>query len=801
MLDEPKTDLRTSLRSGALATVLACVVTRAVVNHDPFPWWAEDATVLAIPSTGLFPLGSIFLSLVTILAAALVCLTGPTERSGIVRDRLLQTVLLVAGAMGVMAHASMIGGGSLDNLVIGLGWLAAMCAGVAACSVRDNPKLFRMTICTLLGGLAMIAVKAGVQTFIEHPATVASFRANKEAFFAARGWSVGSPMAKSFEHRLLQPDATAWFGLSNIVSTLGAAASVASLGLLLATRRAGAGLMLAVGLALLVLGGSKGGYAAAVLGTFTLAAVVVVPGWNRPALTRALTWLPLVAILSITAAVIVRGLLGEQLGERSILFRAHYLEASARIFASHPLIGTGPDGYQAAYMLAKNPLSPEEISSPHNVLLDFACTLGLPGVAWGLLWLVWVLRLGPALLVNDPDRDDTDAVNVRDEIRPIFLIFAAATVLGTMCELATATPESALIRFGGLFAATTLAALLLPLVARAAAGPALATGGVVLAMLGLLDMAPINTGSAAWYAMLLAGSGAAATSMPFARVLRLGRTDSQRAGRVLWLTTVAGAIVLVAWAAPGVARWQNNLRDAFDIVTPSSRLRAEIDDLFSGRNTDADARQQLAEHLAEIGIDVQNTPGPEIVRRVEDQRLRAALDALPSLQLASADQPSHHLTREAACRLQLQIATWLKERGETKAALEAASNALALTVMLSTNRPHSASTFAWRATVIEAVADIRSDPPHLWVPMVERTLEAAANADPCGIQHPARLAALLSKHGQPVEAAKWAQRALDLSANTRLDPSGTRTLPPERVAELKKIIESGVLPIKTQPPG
>jgi hypothetical protein len=106
------------------------------------------------------------------------------------------------------------------------------------------------------------------------------------------------------------------------------------------------------------------------------------------------------------------------------------------------------------------------------------------------------------------------------------------------------------------------------------------------------------------------------------------------------------------------------------------------------------------------------------------------MDALPLLQLASADQPSHHQTREAACRLQLQVATWLQERGETIAAREAASDALALTVMLSTNRPHTASTFAWRATVIEAVAGIHNEPPHLWVPRVERTLEAAAHADP-----------------------------------------------------------------------
>ncbi len=786
-----------------MAVVLACVLTRGAVTHDPFPWWAEDATVLAVPSTGLFPLGSILLSLLTILSAGVVCVASPSGSGRVAGGRMLQTLLLLIGSIGVAAHAVMLGGGSLDNLVIGLGWISALSAGVAACSISDHPRLVRMTVGTLLAGLAMIAIKAGVQTYVEHPGTVASFRANKEAFFAARGWSIGSPMARAFEHRLLQSDATAWFGLSNIVSTFGAAATVASAGILLGTRRLGAALSLAVGLVLLVLGGSKGGYAAAALGTGVLVAGLLVPRFVRGRFAKLLVWLPLVAILGVTIAVVARGVFGEQFGERSILFRAYYLEASSRIFSDHLPWGTGPDGYQAAYMLAKNPLSPEEISSPHHVMFDFACTLGLPGVAWGLLWLVWVLRLGPALVGRDPASDPVDAepVDVREEVRPIFLVFAAVTVVGTLCELATATPESALVRFGGLFAATAIAALLLPLLSRAASGPALAAGGVVLAMLGLLDMAPINAGSAGWYAMLLAGAGAAGSSLPFIRTIRLGHAEAERAGRVLWLFLLAGSTILVARTAPGVSRWQTNLREAFETISPSSRLRSEIDDVFSGRTTDPDARQALAEKLGAFGIDVQTTPGAEIARRVEELRLRAAIECLPSLQLASADQPSHHATREAACRLQLQIATWHHERGETKLALEAANNALALTVVLSTNRPLSASTFAWRATVVEAVAGITSEPPHLWVPMAVAAMEAAAAADPNGIQHPCRLADLLSSHGQPARAADWARKALDLSSNSRLDPSGIRTLSEERVASLKKIIEASEQPTKTRPPG
>jgi hypothetical protein len=798
--DEAKTDaradLKASLRTAATAVLIACIIARGIVTHDPFPWWAEDATIMAVPSSGLFPLGSIILSTLTVLAASVVGMTSPGDLG-----RLIQTALLLIGAMGAAGHAALFGGGSLDNLVIGFSWIAAMSAGVAACAIRDNPRLLRMTLASLLGALAIIAAKAAVQTCLEHPATVAAFKANKEAFFAARGWTPDSAMAKSFEHRLLQPDATAWFGLSNIVATFGAAASVAGLGLLIASRRLGAVLILACGVTLLILGGSKGGYAAAILS----AGVLLITRSARPPLLRALRWVPPLAVACVLLAIFARGAIGESLGERSLLFRAFYSEASLRILADSLPWGTGPDGFQAAYMLAKNPLSPEEISSPHNVLLDFACTLGLPGLAWALLWLAWVLRLGPALAETQPEPHDESApdpkpVSTREEIRPIFLILAAATVFATILELATATPESALVRFAGLFAALAVAAAVLPLLANPS-GPALAACGIVLAILGLIDMAPINPGSAGWYAMLLASCGIGAAKVPFMPVLKTTVVEAARSARVLWLATSLGALALVLWTAPAVARWQTNLREAFEAVAPVARVRADLDAAFSSpRPPDPETQQLISQGLREIGISAETAAGPELLRQLDQRRLQAAIEALPALQLASADQPAHLLTREAASRLQLQIATWLNERGDTKQALEAASNALALTNPLSTRKFVSASNLSWRATVIQAACTLRQDPPHLWVPQVTRALEAAAAADPYGIQHPARLAQLLAEHGNPTQAADWARKALRLSENTRLDPSGTRTLPPDRVKALQKIAEGTPDPIKSQPP-
>jgi hypothetical protein len=800
-LDHDATAARRALSRSLLALTLACAISRGVVGHDPFPYWAEDPTILAVPSAALLPVGSVLLSVVAIIAAGLsLGVRPPAANTG--RWPLAEPVLFLVGFLGVLAHALAIQGGSLDNLQTGLMWAAAFASGSAASAARHDPIARRMVLASLLAGLVLVAGKCLVQVFVEHPATLATFEATKEEVFAARGWAPDSPQAKAFEHRLRQPDATAWFGLSNVVATFGAFACVAVLGLWLRTliktpqgtaERPSAFPPLALFLftlaaaSLLYLGGSKGGYAAAAAGAALLILPLVAPS------LRLWRWLPLLSVVAVFAALAVRGLLGESFGERSLLFRAFYAEASARILLHNLPWGTGPDAYRDAYMLFKNPLSPEEVTSPHNIVLDMLCTLGVAGVAWAGLWLVWVHRLGRGLAAPSTVIDSANmASDVRREIRPIFLLFAAATLLGAFVELPAATPESALIRFGGLFLATLLAAGLLPWLDRPAASPALAAAGISLALLGMIDMAPINPGSAAWYAMILAVAAPPSTarepvSQPSPATLRL------------WWFAPALAAAAGLSALPSLLRWQADLKDAFDVVAVPSRLRAETELLVRTPNAPAAEVADLRARLAEHGI-AWPPSGPEIF---EPLRLLAMQRALPALQVAAADQPTHNLTREAASRLQLQIATLLNAQGQRQPALEAAAAALAAAVPLATGRPPSASTLAWQATVMEQASLLRNDPPHLWVPLAQSLLESAAAADPHSHVHPKRVAELLARQSRPAEAAAWAKRALALNENNRLDPSGTRTLTHADLAALNAIIKAGERedPIKTRPPG
>ncbi|HQR39835.1 MAG TPA: hypothetical protein PLF26_15715, partial [Blastocatellia bacterium] len=75
---------------------------------------------------------------------------------------------------------------------------------------------------------AVLAFRGIEQVFIEHPGTVENFKRNRDAILAAQGWPPDSAMARGYERRLMQAEATGWFGLSNVYASFAAASSVAT---------------------------------------------------------------------------------------------------------------------------------------------------------------------------------------------------------------------------------------------------------------------------------------------------------------------------------------------------------------------------------------------------------------------------------------------------------------------------------------------------------------------------------------------------------------------------------------------
>src|SRR5690606_8632204 len=281
--------------------------------------------------SGMGPAQALVTDAVMLIGAVLV-FVGEARRGARVHGAALALASL--GVVGVVLHGWVLPTRGLANQQLGSTWAAAVIAMVAMLHACRDARTRRLCVAVVLGFIALLAIKGAQQTFIEHPRTVANFEADRDQILAAQGWSPDSPMARGYERRLRQPDPSAWFGLSNVYASFMAAGAAAFLaGLVVSLRgQAGApkwavvviGAGAAAGLGALGLTYSKGGLGALGLGVVVVGALVWVHRRGSRRQARAAGWLMLGAVAAPIVAVVVRGLIGERLGERSLLFRWFY---------------------------------------------------------------------------------------------------------------------------------------------------------------------------------------------------------------------------------------------------------------------------------------------------------------------------------------------------------------------------------------------------------------------------------------------------------------------------------------------
>ena len=371
-----------AVAAAACVGIAAILAGRALVAQPPDLWFDVDPASDPFPFAGIAPSTGLLLDSLTLVLAALAVLA---VRRGIDRVGAVLVALAAVGGIPVVLH----GYGVPDHLWRGLQWLSAIGGAAAiAASMRAMPvqrsRAARAVVAAILLAAAVPMVAHGlIQVWIEHPQMVAEFRAHKQEILAARGWADGSPQALTYERRLLQPEATAWFGLSNVASSALAACALVLAGGALALRRArpaGAALLLMVAGAaalLVAVNGSKGAIAALVVGAlFALWSARRSPG------ARLMGRVAVGCVALVLVAVALRGLVGERLGERSLLFRAQYAQGASQMLAAHPLMGIGPAGFAEGYLSARPDRSPEEVQSAHAAWADWLASLGILGAAW-----------------------------------------------------------------------------------------------------------------------------------------------------------------------------------------------------------------------------------------------------------------------------------------------------------------------------------------------------------------------------------------------------------------------------------
>ncbi len=789
----------------AWAILLIAAFTRALVSFDPMPHWALDAARIDLPMTGIGPAGSVLLDTLMLAAAGIALLADSRRRA----PSLAMTGLWALGSLGALLHMP----GSLENTRLGLTWIAALAAGLALHHLCRDDRFRRPTLAAAVGLIGMLAAKGLAQVYIEHADTVAAFNQNRDAFLAARGWSSDSAMARAFVNRLLQPEATGWFGLANVYASFAAGATVALLGLVLlgvgATRRRllpdGMLGLVILGLILasvaLWLAHSKAGFAVAAVGagltalglysakargagvpavaaaspppTSSSSGATARPRSNepRPGTSTRLPLLLTALVLSLAPlAILARALVGERLGELSLLFRSFYARGALRIIADHPLHGVGPAGFKDAYMLVKPSIAPENVDSPHMLLLDYPAALGLFALPWLGLIARWIhscanqLLGGPAPSEARRQPPPPDAAeSLRPTLWTLLTLTAIPTLISGALEAGATTPESALARLVGIAAWIAISLGILAVTRIAPAWPmAFAAGALAITIHANLDVTPTWPGSAAWLFVLLAAHPATGRPpVPPGIRTRPALARASLPGLTLLLTAL-GAVLL---ALLPITRWQSHTADAAAAVRPLALLHARLDELPATGPAGEDSMARIA---GDLGVAL-GVPAPTDPRSFEAAMAQLARRLLPTaideLERARALYPRHEPTLGAISRACLTLASLETEPESVRRAAEAGETAAAEAARLN---PGSASAHAWLGTARAARAEIEGDHAHL-LRAVEAWMRAAA-LDPHGPTFPFQIARALASAGRRDEAGPWAARALANDANTRLDP-------------------------------
>ncbi len=773
--------------------IISCVVAlRCLSTFDPFPYWSGDPFESPAPVVGLTPATSVMLDMVTALGAAVAC---SAMRAGELRRSAWGLAAAALALFVVLRHMG--GATGLDNFVYGLMQVSGFVGAATVFGVAGRPRVRRLVLAALMGLLGVLIVRALQQVYIEHPRTLENFRATREQFFRSQGWTPDSGMAKAFERRLSQPEASGYFGMANALATLGAAGMMVGAGLFRASRneqrdqrprRSFMGLpslvLIVLSGALVYYAGAKGGLAAAGLGVF---AVLIAFALQKRAVSVPTTVARLIgpaAVLATLGAVVVRGMIGTRIGELSVLFRWFYMQAAARIIGEHPLMGVGPMGFKGAYLLAKNPLSPEEVTSPHSVLLDLMAGLGIGGVALAVVWMFWT-SLGAIGLVrtrNGVDGAGPPLPSDPQDWKLVALVLTLATIAAIGLERAELTPDGALARLAGLGLGLWVATGVVKVLQSAGTGvPArmvrigVGAGVVACAAHCQIELTSVTPGAAAWCLLLLAVAAGWEGPAP-------ETTDPTASGMKRASVALAVIAVFVGAAvrpARQVVQWQTALAGAYQGTEEVAEVSARCNALAAGGAVpgfEHDSPTALAKDLgAMTGGAVSATP-EGIDRAVATIRLADSTRALVAMPTSAG--LGHFPTLRARTRLILIQAEAHAGLGSVD---RARSAVLAGRAELDAAQPDlsaSANYWAWIGTYEEAAGELEdrfAGQPDSVESRAHRTAALAAwgRAHELGPYEllPARKAMTIAESLREVEAARgWAGHCLAINDLLILDP-------------------------------
>ena len=228
-----------------------------------------------------------------------------------------------------------------------------------------------------------------------------------------------------------------------------------------------------------------------------VASLLCLAGLRKEALKRVL---PVAAVGVLLVAVLVGGAFAtgsldiEVLTEapKSLDYRLQYWQGTAKVIAAAPWFGVGPGNFRPHYLQHKLAETSEEISDPHNFVLDVVANAGVPG-ALALLLLAGVLlrnglalvrsnRVGPGTETSDLQTKQTE----NDAPSVTLVVVLAVGIVFAWQFVAEAALNLRLLSTGAVAIGTCLVADRLSFTKKAAPGSGLSAIACLAAISALL---------------------------------------------------------------------------------------------------------------------------------------------------------------------------------------------------------------------------------------------------------------------------------------------------------------------------
>ena len=747
--------LEPRIASGCVVLVAAMAAFQALVSHPVNLWFDVDPASDPFPFPGIAPSTGMAIDAVTVMLSAIAVVLTRAR----IDERAIAALAMAAAGSAVAVLHAMSGG---DQCWRGLQWIAAIMGATSIAVVlralSESPaRTVRAVVVAILVASAVPILWRGVlQVLVEHPQTVEAYMANRAEFLAARGWAEGSAQALTYERRLMQAEATAWFGLSNVASSVIGALAVVAGGAAIALwtpRRLGAvlaGLVSAAAFLTVALTGSKGAIAATAIGVAFAVLALRLPPAPRWRIGVAL----LLLVLPV-AAVAARGMAGLSLGERSLLFRSQYADGALQVFGANPLIGVGPAGFGDAYLRVRPALAPEEVQSAHAAWADWIASLGEGGIAWIALLMLLVAWGAKAARTPDPQPAPLPADELTRPRLAASLAVLAAAVVALVPEMHALDDHALLQRvlaalFAAIFAGILVRTAFLPGRALVAA---LGGAAVLLAVHAQVEMTLWWPGAVGWVACMI---GAVAGG--------------------------ARPVAPPAASTGDIRRLAIRLACACTIAVAAAMLTAFIPQARAAERAVEAAAQPLAEFgRARLGF----APAP--ARPIADDRLLLAALVYPETELANRWLTRPSLRAAALSQLATAVAS-LTPATHPEDAERIVDAAMRPFVLL----PSCEAEASAGGLVLEAI--LASSAPAAVARHAEASELQSRWADlqvffnPRSVRGLTRLADARARAGDPAGAADAARRALAADDSYALDP--LRQLPAAERARLERLATS-----------